>query len=128
MAKIIRREWTSREMMKLEWRVQTYGPDSRSGEWANRQRVILIVHLRLNTITLLDFSYHLGSFICMHTYFLAVLHLDEIVPVFDAGQFALDRLRAFCAVTSHLIVHVLLLVIIRLKAWRIRYGVSFHNV
>jgi hypothetical protein len=32
MAKIIRREWTSREMMKLEWRVQTYGPDTRSGE------------------------------------------------------------------------------------------------
>ena len=48
MAKIIRREWTSREMMKLEWRVKTYGPDSRSGEGANRQRVILIVHLRLN--------------------------------------------------------------------------------
>jgi len=32
MAKIIRREWTSRKMMKLEWRVQTYGPASRSGE------------------------------------------------------------------------------------------------
>jgi len=32
MAKIIRREWTSREMEKLEWCVQTYGPDSRSGK------------------------------------------------------------------------------------------------
>lgn len=50
----------------------------------NRQRMILIVHLRLNTITLLDFSHHLGSFICMQTYFFPVLHLDEIVPVFDA--------------------------------------------
>jgi hypothetical protein len=26
------REWTSREMMKREWRVQTYGPASRSRE------------------------------------------------------------------------------------------------
>jgi hypothetical protein len=32
MAKIIRRERTSREMMKLEWRLQMYGPASRSGE------------------------------------------------------------------------------------------------
>jgi hypothetical protein len=31
MAKIIRREWTSREMTKLEWRVQTYGPGSAQG-------------------------------------------------------------------------------------------------
>jgi hypothetical protein len=32
MAKIIQRERTSRDMMKLEWRLQTYGPASRSGE------------------------------------------------------------------------------------------------
>ena len=32
MAKNIRREWTSREMMKLDWRVQMYGSASRSGE------------------------------------------------------------------------------------------------
>jgi hypothetical protein len=59
------------------------------------QRVILIVHLRLNTVTLLDFPHHLGRFIGMQTYFFTVLHLDEIVPVFDASQFALDRLGAF---------------------------------
>jgi hypothetical protein len=50
----------------------------------NRQRVILIIHLCLNTITLLDFSHHLGSFIGLQPYLRAVLHLDEIVPVFDA--------------------------------------------
>ena len=94
---------------------------------ANRQRVILFVHLRLDTITLLDFSRHLGRFICMQTDFLAVLHLDEIVPVFDAGQFALDRLGAFRAITS-LLIHVLLLIIIRLKTLPITYGISFHKV
>ena len=108
-----------------------YGPvwcpcDIRSWGRADRQRVILIVHLRLNTITLLDLSDHLGRFICVQTYLLAVLHLDEIVPVFDAEQFALDRIGAFCAVTSHRIVH--LLVIIRLKALPIRLGISFHKV
>ena len=65
--------------------------------------MILIVHLRLNMITLLDFSRHLGSFICMQTYFFAVLHLDEIVPVFDAGQFALDRLGAPLLLTTAVI-------------------------
>ena len=74
-----------------------------------------MIHLRFNTIPLFDFSRHLGCFICMQTDFLAVLHLDEIVPVFDAEQFALDRLGAFFAITSLLIVYVLLLIIIRLK-------------
>src|SRR6185295_16081467 len=95
---------------------------------ANRQRVILCVYLRLNMITLLDFSRHLGRFICMQTYLLAVLHLDEIVSVFDAGQFALDRLGAFRTATSLFIVHVLLLVIVRLKALPISLAISFHNV
>jgi hypothetical protein len=95
---------------------------------ANRQRMILCVHLRLNMITLLDFSRHLGRFICMQTDFLAVLHLDEVVPVFDAGQFAFNRPSVFRAITSLLIVHILLLVIIRLKALPISLAISFHNV
>ena len=45
---------------------------------ANHQRVILIGHLRFNPITLLDFSHHLGSFICMQPYLRAVLLLDKI--------------------------------------------------
>src|SRR5262245_34616356 len=48
---------------------------------AYRQRVILIIHLRFNTISLLDFSGHLGRVIRMQTDFLAALLLDEIVPV-----------------------------------------------
>ena len=61
---------------------------------ADQQRVILLVHLCLNTITLLELSHHLSRFIGSQTYFLAVLPLDEIVPVFDAQQFARDRLGA----------------------------------
>ena len=57
--------------------------------------MILIVHLRLNTITLLELSHHLSRFICSQTYFLAVLPLDDILSVFDAQQFARDRLGAF---------------------------------
>ena len=61
----------------------------------NRQRVILLVHRRLYTITLLDFSHHPGRCICVQTDFLPVLHFNEIVPVFDAEQFAVDRLGTF---------------------------------
>src|SRR2546427_11589720 len=103
MATIIRREWTSREMMKLEWRVKTYGPDSRLGEGANRQRVILIVHLRLNAITLLELSHCQGLAIYMHTDFLAILVLDDIVPVIDVHQIPLDHLGLFEAARSLLI-------------------------
>src|ERR1043165_2775586 len=93
---------------------------------ANRQRMILIVHLGLNMITLLDFSRHMGSFICMQTYFLAILYLDEIVPAFDTEQFALNSPAAFCRTIFR--PHVLLLVIIGLKALLIIYAVSFHEV
>ncbi len=67
------------------------------GFWyrTNRQRVILCVYRCLDVITLLDFSNHLGRFIGMHTYFFATLHLDELVPVFDADQLACDRLGGF---------------------------------
>src|SRR3954462_8028472 len=91
-----------------------------SGQWSvtgfslsNRQRVILIVHLCLDTITFFHFSRHLSRFICMQTNLLAVLHLDEIVPAFYAEQFALDHFGAFSGATLHLLVH--LLVIIGLK-------------
>jgi len=98
------------------------------GLWqrANRQRMILSVHLCLNAIALLYFSSHLGRFIGMHAYFFAALHLDEIVPIFDADQFARDRLGAFRGATFHLT--VCLLIIIRLKALPIRLGVSLHHV
>src|SRR6266850_4352672 len=100
MAKIIRREWTSREMTKLGWRqfIQQINVAELVEVLfglADRQRVILLVHLRLNPITLLDLSHHLGLFIYSQTYFLAVLPLDEILPVSDAHQFALDRRGAF---------------------------------
>ena len=93
---------------------------------ANRQRVILIVHLCLNAIALLYFSSHLGGFIGMQTYFFAALHLDEIVPIFDANQFARDRLGAFRGATFHLT--VCLLIIIRLIALPSRLRVSLHHV
>ena len=62
----------------------------RSWDCDNRQRVILIVHLRHNTIPLLDLAHHLGSSICFKTYFLAVLLLDEIGAIFHAQHVALD--------------------------------------
>ncbi|MEP6935947.1 MAG: hypothetical protein ABI988_18735, partial [Nitrospirota bacterium] len=34
-----------------------------SWDWDNRQRVILIIHLRHDTISLLDLSHHLGNVI-----------------------------------------------------------------
>jgi hypothetical protein len=41
--------------------------------------MILIVHLSLDLVTLLDFSDHLGGFICMHTEFLAIRLFDKII-------------------------------------------------
>ena len=89
-----RAEWTSREMTKLEGCVQTSGPASCSGEGANRQRVILIVHLHLNPITLLEFSHHLGGWFGMQMHFLTVRLSDvKVIPV-NAQHFALDAIDA----------------------------------
>jgi L-cystine uptake protein TcyP (sodium:dicarboxylate symporter family) len=62
-----------------------------SGERANRLRVIPFVHLRLNTITLLELSHHLGSISHMHNDFLATLLLNDIVAIIDAHQIPLDH-------------------------------------
>jgi len=89
-----RGEWTSREMTKLEGCVQTSGPPSCSGEGANRQRVILIVHLHLNPITLLEFSHHLGGWFGMQMHFLTVRLSDvKVIPV-NAQHLALDAIDA----------------------------------
>ena len=68
---------------------------SSSAERIDRQRVILIVHSRLNLITLLDGSQYLSGFVGMQPHFLSVLPLDERVIAFDAQHFAPDRLVAF---------------------------------
>src|SRR6185295_13321737 len=61
----------------------------------NRQRVILIVHLRLNMLTRLDVSHIHGGEVDMQPHLFAVLSLDETVIAFDAQYFALDRLLPF---------------------------------
>lgn len=63
--------------------------------WVDRQRVMLLVHLRLNPVTLLDVSSLLGGVVGMHPYFLPVLPLDEIGIVFDAQHVALEGLHPF---------------------------------
>jgi len=81
-------------MTKLEGCVQTSGPASCSGEGANRQRVILIVHLHLNPITLLEFSHHLGGWFGMQMHFLTVRLSDvKVIPV-NAQHFAFDAIDA----------------------------------
>jgi hypothetical protein len=88
----------------LEWRLQMYGPASRSREGANRQRVLVIVHLYLNTIPLRELSHHLGLSLCMHTDFIAILVLDDRVPVIDVHQIPLDHLGLFEAARSLLLI------------------------
>ena len=71
MENILAREWTSREMTVLR-------------ECSNHQRVILIVHLRLYTVTFLDLSHCLGLLTHMHTNLIAIFLLDDIVAIIDA--------------------------------------------
>src|SRR6267142_6345951 len=80
-------------------RVRTYGPasrpcDIRSWGRADRQRVILIVHLRLNPITFLEFSHHLGGWFGMQMHFLTVRPPDVKVFALNAQHFALDGVDA----------------------------------
>ena len=67
----------------------------RSGRSPLRDTVILIVQLRLNPITRLDFFHYLGGFVGMQPHFLTVRPLDDIVMAFDAQHFAPDRPAAF---------------------------------
>ena len=73
------------------------------GSQAIRQRVILIVHLLLNPITLpdVDVSCLLGGLVDIQTHLFAVLPLDELAIAFNAQQFSLDRLAAFGEPTKH---------------------------
>ena len=57
---------------------------------ANRQRVALNVHLRLNMISGANVSYHPGGCIGMHTHLITVILLDEIGTGFNAHHLALD--------------------------------------
>jgi hypothetical protein len=50
----------------------------------NRQRMILIVHLRLNILTRHDVFPLLGGFVGMQPHFVPVLPLDDNVIAFDA--------------------------------------------
>src|SRR6185295_17286554 len=56
--------------------------------WANRQRMILIVHFRLDTISSANVSSLLGGVVTMQTHFFPVLPLDEIVLAYNAQHFA----------------------------------------
>src|SRR5689334_14220068 len=77
---------------------------------SNRQRVILIVYLCLDTISFFRFPRHQSRLICMQTKLLAVLHLDEIVPAFYAEQLALHHFGAFGGAALHLLVHLLVII------------------
>src|SRR5512141_1148213 len=90
-------EWTSREMIKLEGYVQTYGPGSRSRDRANRQHVRLIVHFvhaHLNTISLTNEFSHPGVLVDMQPNFLPVKRMEQNVIAINAQYFALDGLDA----------------------------------
>ena len=54
--------------------------------------MILIVHFRLDTISLIDISILLRGLVGMQPYFLPVLPFDEIVLAFHAQHFALDHI------------------------------------
>src|SRR5688572_2643266 len=78
----------------------------RRGSRTNRQRVILIVHLRLNTISLVYISSLLGRVIGMQTHFFSVLCLDEVVLALDARHFVFYCLNALRRFAFHLLVHL----------------------
>ena len=81
--------------MKLARRVQMYGPASCSGEGAHRERVILFIYLHLNAITLVDLSHNQRLLRHMHTNFLALTVLDDIVAIIEAHQIPLDHFGLF---------------------------------
>ena len=61
---------------------------------ANCQRVILIVHLRLDMIACANGSCHPGGCIGMQTHSITVILLNEIGTGFNAHHFALDGVAA----------------------------------
>lgn len=66
----------------------------RRGSRANRQRVILIINLRLNTISLVYVAGLVSGVIGMQSHVFPTLPLDEIGIAFDAQHFAFDCLDA----------------------------------
>ena len=87
---------------------------------ANRQRVALSVHLRLNMISGANVSCHPGGCIEMQTPLITVLLLDEIGTRFNAQHFALDGVDALPCVFIAL--HE-----IRFSAFPFSTGVRFHT-
>jgi len=57
---------------------------------ANRQRVILTVHLRLNMLSLANASNHPGGVVDLHTHLITVILFDEIGTGFNTPHFALN--------------------------------------